>query len=72
MKFHPTHEIDSEIHRIFFKLRKYSDTLQGDCTKDMYIHVSKHLQGSTTYGFRGRSRIPHKRGCQPPGGGTNL
>ena len=39
----PTYEIDSEIQRIVAKLRKYSDTLQGDCTKDKATKIYKKV-----------------------------
>ena len=37
------HEIDSEIQRIVSKLRKYSDTLQGDCTKERATQIYKRV-----------------------------
>lgn len=38
-----THKIDSEIQRIIAKLRKYSKTLQGDCTKERATKIYKKV-----------------------------
>ena len=38
-----THEIDSEIQRIISKLRKYSDTLQGDSIKERATKIYKKV-----------------------------